>query len=472
MLSRALLLLAFSLSFSFAFAQTELTITDSLQGNYVFKGYVISGNKRTKAKIIEREVPILLYDTIAGNVIPSLCARAQNNIYNLALFNFVFVQPVLVENSKNFYLKIEVVERWYIWPVPIFENAETNFNTWWEQRALNRTNYGAFLRWDNFRGLNDRLVLVAQFGYTQKFELRYSIPNINKAQTLGLEFASTLFQNWEVTHGTVNNERLFFSMPNQNASETVRHRSALTYRPNFYVFHRLDVSYQRSFTLDTVVTFAPDFFDNGTNTMAFMALQYDFLFDNRDYRYYPLKGLFFGVNIRQEGLGVVNNEYALTTIYPFYNQFFKLSDRLFYGHSARGKWSSTSNIPYFRQRGLGFGEEVVRGYQYYVIDGQHYFLTKQNIKWMLVRPKEYHYRLTGKPQFDKFHFAMYLNWFIDTGYVWDDLYALQNPLANEYLYATGVGLDVVAYYDSVLRLEVATNKQRETGFFVGFTKAF
>jgi outer membrane protein assembly factor BamA len=297
------------------------------------------------------------------------------------------------------------------------------------------------------------------------------VPNLNKAQTIGINFATTLFQNREITYATVNNERLFFNLPDGNARETTRHRAAIVYRPNFYVFHRLDISYQRTFTPDTVQTFAPDFFNNGTNRLAFFAAQYDFIFDNRDYRYYPLKGLFFGVNLRQEGLGIVNNEMFITTVYPFYKQFFKISDRVFYGHSARGKYSFTEDIPYFRQMGLGFGEEVVRGYQYYVVDGQHYFLTKQNIKFMLVKPKKYKFKLTGVSQFDKFHFALYLNIFYDSGYVWDNIYAMQNPLSNRYLYSTGVGLDLVAYYDSVLRLEVALNRERETGFFISFAQA-
>jgi hypothetical protein len=135
--------------------QTKLNVPDSLRGDFVLKGSVITGNKKTKNRIIEREVPLPIYDTIVGEKIPALCERAQNNIYNLALFNFVDVQPVIVPETGNFYLKIDVVERWYIWPSPIFENAETNFNTWWQTRDFSRTNYGGFLRWENFRGVND-----------------------------------------------------------------------------------------------------------------------------------------------------------------------------------------------------------------------------------------------------------------------------------------------------------------------------
>ena len=53
--------------------------------------------------------------------------------------------------------------------------------------------------------------------------------------------------------------------------------------------------------------------------------------------------------------------------------------RFFLGSSFKGKWSSNGYQPYFAQRGFGF-DDYVRGYEYYVVDGQDFWLSKTVLK--------------------------------------------------------------------------------------------
>ncbi len=63
---------------------------------------------------------------------------------------------------------------------------------------------------------------------------------------------------------------------------------------------------------------------------------------------------------------------------------------------------------------------------------------------------------------------MYANLFFDAAYV-DDKYTYElNPLSNQLLWGTGIGIDMITYYDLVLRLELSVNKQKDTGFFISF----
>jgi hypothetical protein len=39
-------------------------------------------------------------------------------------------------------------------------------------------------------------------------------------------------------------------------------------------------------------------------------------------------------------------------------------------------------------------------------------------------------------------------------------------LSNRYLFGGGIGLDIVTYYDLVIRLEYSMNDRAETGFFI------
>ena len=85
-------------------------------------------------------------------------------------------------------LLIELAETWYIWPFPIFELADRNFNVWVNEfgASLSRVNFGVRLTHNNTTGNKDPLKLTLQAGYTQKYELNYTLPPLNKNQTIGV----------------------------------------------------------------------------------------------------------------------------------------------------------------------------------------------------------------------------------------------------------------------------------------------
>ena len=78
----------------------------------------------------------------------------KNNLINLKLFNFVEIEELTNSDTTN--IIINLTERWYIWPYPILEISERNFNSWWREFSSNnytdfsRLNYGIFLNWENF----------------------------------------------------------------------------------------------------------------------------------------------------------------------------------------------------------------------------------------------------------------------------------------------------------------------------------
>ena len=124
--------------------------------------------------------------------------------------------------------------------------------------------------------------------------------------------------------------------------------------------------------------------------------------------------------------------------------------------------------PYFIQKGLGYSGNNIRAYEYYVIDGQNYGLLKTNVKFELFPEKVKKFGFVPSQNFNTLHFAVYLNLFADLAYVQDDIFYKNNTLSNELLFGTGIGLDLVTYYDIVWRLEYSINKMHESGFFVHF----
>ncbi len=138
----------------------------------VIKDIVIEGNTVTKEKIIIRELVFLKGDTI--NKIDMLPAfdRSQKNLKNLSIFNFVSFDAKHYPNNRIDVI-ITVTERWYIWPTPIFEIADRNFSAFLEDLDWSHTNYGMWLKWNNFRGRNELLSAKFRLGYKEQYLLQY-----------------------------------------------------------------------------------------------------------------------------------------------------------------------------------------------------------------------------------------------------------------------------------------------------------
>ena len=73
-------------------------------------------------------------------------------------------------------------------------------------------------------------------------------------------------------------------------------------------------------------------------------------------------------------------------------------------------------------------------------------------------------------KFSKLHYAVYLNIFADAGYVsgtgQNEIY--HNMLPDSFLRGIGAGIDIVTYYDKVIRLEYSVNGWGESGIFIHF----
>ena len=123
----------------------------------------IKGNNITKKNIITRELDFSVNDTLLYSDLLKKIEYSRENLKNLRLFNLVEIDLKEKKDVDKKYVKIIVsislTERWYIWPFPIFEVYDRNFNVWWSEfkesdySDFSRINYGIFLNWENFRAI-------------------------------------------------------------------------------------------------------------------------------------------------------------------------------------------------------------------------------------------------------------------------------------------------------------------------------
>jgi outer membrane protein assembly factor BamA len=433
----------------------------------------ISGNKKTLDNIIFRELLIAPGDTLHADEFASLVNQSRLNLLNTSLFNFVTVDTVSLSESgvmRVVNVAFSLLERWYIWPVPVLQITDRNFNAWWQTRDFTRINYGVDLKWDNFTGRMDEFNAIFQFGKNRKFSVAYQNPYIDKKKRFGMGFSTGYLKNREVGYITANDELVFAFDPDGLSEEKYISVNG-TFRNNIFVTHQLVAGLNSSSFSDSLLILNPDYSYKDTDQPLYLSIYYKFKVDHRDIKYYPLKGWYVDVELTKSGLGFgfekpVNIAWAKTTS-RLYSQ---LAKRWYTGVSFIGKVSSSAWQPYFQIEALGYSRDYVRGYEYNVIDGKHFALFRSNIKFALVPEKAHSIGFIPTPKFGKIHYALYLTAFADAAYVWQPQWIEENNniLPRTFLAGTGIGLDLVTYYDKVVRVEYAVNKSGKSGIFIHF----
>jgi hypothetical protein len=465
-----ILLLFFCLNVHSLFAEgnnTPVHLDDSLSGKLIIGNITLIGNKITKERVIYRELTFKTGDAIDTVGFESVLKKSEENLFNTTLFNSVHISWLLENGRVNVY--ILVTERWYVFPLPIFEVAERNFNVWWQTKDFSRVIYGATVNWNNFRGRNEKLAVSARFGYTQRISFYYSIPFINKKQHAGLTFGFAYSRNHQSTINTIDNKLLYYKDEVLFSKKEIGGSVAYTYRKGIYRTHAVEIGYRNAEVLDTIVSLNNDYFAPGESEMKYSILRYFYKSDHRDVAYYPKKGYYLDFEIVKNGFSFLNDDVDLAYITANGKKFWQLGKKFYFGTGATVKYTAGNNVPYYLSRGLGYGKNFIRGYEFYVIDGQDLVLFKTNLKFELFPKRESYLSFVPLKKFATIPYAFYLNLYADAGYVSDLLYHEYNPLNNDWQYGFGGGIDFVTYYDMVFRLEYSINKLGETGIFLHFT---
>jgi outer membrane protein assembly factor BamA len=440
-------------------------------GPFVLQGVVVNGNDRTQERIILREFTLVLGDTLARDELLSQLQRSQENIFNLRLFNRVTVLPVFLD-STHVIADVQVDERWYLWPSPILEIADPNVNQAWDFRDARRLNYGLYVQQYNFRGLNETLEAKVRLGYSDRFGLAYETPYIDRRQRLGLRTSAHYEQNYEITTGTREGKRIFHTEGEGQARTETKARIAFTLRPRHDLRHSADLAFTRTTLSDSALRSASGYLGNGTGNLQFLSTGYGLVLDRRDVRFFARNGYLAELSLHRDGLGLANTlEGGQSYAYTRLAKWWTLTRRTTVASSVRAKYTVERSVPYYLQSGIGY-THYVRGYEYYVVDGQDWVLAKQNVLFALLQPQEHDVPQAPLRAFRTLYLAVYWHAFVDVGYVNDRLQAPQNPLANSWLLGYGTGLSLVTSYDQVLRAELARNALGEAGFYLHFDQPF
>ncbi len=434
---------------------------------------LIIGNKVTRQRIIERELSLKPGDSINARNLDFALTWDKNKLYNLRLFNTVSVRA-LDKGNDHFDLLVELTERWYIFPVPIFELSDRNFNEWWNNynHDLTRVNYGFRIYKNNFRGRNESLRFTAQFGFYRKFDLQYRIPNLDRTQKHGLTFNFDFGAPRNLAYQTVDH-RLEFVREENVVRETLGAGVTYTFRKTFFETHSFSYFYRDSNVIDTVLTLNPNYFAGPKPNQRFSQVSYYFVSEHRDVVMYPLKGYQFTAYIAQSGM-LPNDDVKQLEVNLTYAFHRPVGEKYFFSNFSSVFWSSP-NQPYSLYDALGYRSLIVRGFENFVVEGPAFAINKTTFKRKLFG-KQWTISQMPLEQFSHFPLAIYIKAFADFGYVENYEYYqeknLNTRLSNRMLAGAGVGLDFVTVYDLVIRMEYTFTQDQQGGFFLNARKEF
>jgi len=420
----------------------------------------ITGNKKTKFFTIERELPFKRGDRVLLADLVDKFEIGRQQIMNTTLFHEVVVAAKSFD-GYDIDVMVEVKERWYIFPIPYFKLVDRNLNQWWveQNRSLERVNYGLKFTYNNFSGRKDKLRLWLINGYNRQVQMRYEQPYADRSLKHGYNIGISYLSNREVNFATINDKQAFVR-EDGFAREQFNINLEYVYRPALRTRHVFRLNYTNEKVADTVVKLNQDYFQGALQQIRMPELSYTLDYQFVDYIPYPQDGFMGQFTLAKQGMGSPDINVWSLSGRAVYSQ--KISPKSSYTLQLNGTLRFPFNQPYFSQRLLGYGDNYLRGLEYYVIDGVAGGMLRTTLRREIFN---FSVRNPVRSSIQKVPFRIFAKTYADLGYVYNPNPG-ENKLPNRMLYTAGVGLDIVTIYDFVLRIEFSLNQLGERGFFL------
>ena len=429
----------------------------------------ISGNKTTKDVIILRELPFNEGDILSEEYLIEQLQIATDHLNNTSLFNYVdvgFLPYADSDECLSCVVNIEVEERWYYIPEIRFKYEDRNLSSWLKEKDLTRITIGWGLRVDNVFGLRHELSINHNFGYRQGFRLSYKNIALNKSRTKMLGFNVSYLFNKTINIVSENDRVVYIKDPEHYLDKTFEGMINYTYRPGLRNTHVINAGYKKTNLADTVLKINKNYWGSEKLVNGFFTAIYSYSHEHRNLVAYPTTGYFAGTEIK--GVTADNFEFFYGSLNLKLQYYGELSPRWFWSSRLNTGATFKNKQSYIYDWNVGYEEKNITGYDYYVIDGQHYSILNNDIRYCIMPQRTFQIGSSEKfAKFSKPHLAIYAKLSYDIGYVNNKYRHETNTLANTFLWGSGIGLDLASYYDIVLNFNYAVNKMGEGAFYIG-----
>lgn len=392
----------------------------------------ITGNTHTRDFVISREMSLQPGVPITRD----LLEYDKNRIYSLGLFNQVILQ-IVPTNPGKANVVVNVHERWFIFPYPIFGFKDRDWSKFF---------YGAGLAHINFRGRDEKLFTTFIFGYDPLISLTYRNPFLSEEGTYFLE--------GHLSYSTEQNKSVLaeFDSTNYDQHHVI---ASLSIGRRIGIQHTLRIGME--YDILEVSQYLPGRTLSTDGRDAFPTFQAGYTFDSRDLVEYPGLGSFAQFTITKFGFPRGTIDYVRYSAdlrhYTPLGDGFVWTARTFTDVVAGGPTPAYDHV-YF-----GYGDRI-RGHFDEVFEGESIFGISSELHWTLL-PTRYITVDWLPREFGLWKFGVVAAAFGDAGTVW---FRGTQPSVGNFVRGYGVGLHFLLPYSWVLRTEYAWNEARRGEF--------
>lgn len=422
-------------------AQTDTAQVVTRPSYGIIDTVIVIGNDKTKEFVITREMTLK-----AGmEATPDAVEFDRSRIYSIGLFTRVDVTVVPVGGSNM--LIVDVNERWYIIPLPIFGFREGD---------PKKPFYGAGLLHNNFRGLNQTLFGSVVFGYNPSLALSFSDPWIDREHDLhfrgSLSFSRIRNKSTRAIGNAGNFDELHYDI------------SAVLGK-RFTIYENVDIQVGYQIVNVTEIRPGATVASDGTDRFLFGGIGYSF--DSRNLRDYTTQGTYFGVFVVKYGFG--ESQLSFTRVGGDFRRFTPLPFDFTLANRIHSSIVSGGVIPTYARSYFGYGERI-RGYYTTVFEGENILGTSVELRWPLLKPRTIIFSAIPIPQeFAVWRFGISLELFADVGTTW---FRGNKVTLDSFASGYGAGVVFLLPYDFVVRTEYARNNLARSQFVLGIRSAF
>ena len=427
------------------------------KGKLQINEIIIKGNNKTKGYIILREIQFKSGDSLSINELNESFQLARQQVYNTTLFHEVKITLAMI-SAFQVNVIVTVKERWYIFPVPIFQPVDRSLNEWLVRYKgdLSRINYGVKFQHYNFSGRKDPFHLFFMNGYTKNISFSYLQPYSNIALNQGFGLGGGFSENREVAYKTSADNKILFYTNNNFVKKNAYGNLSFRIQKGILNRHLFNLAYSRITVSDSILSssFNPNYFNTNSNTNGLIDFSYTYQYTNVNNAAYALKGVTSYVTVSKRGLGLTGGTNRFF-VEATYNKFWAHAHNWYTSLQAMGNVKLPFEQAYINQKAIGYGNANIRGLEYYVIDGVAFGILKSTLKKKLFSVKiPMPFTSTIIPSLP---FSIFAKTYADIGYCYNKKNYTTN-LNNRFLYTGGFGIDILTLYDISLRIEYSFNQ--------------
>jgi outer membrane protein assembly factor BamA len=430
-------ILAFTIILVAGTANAQTTQNPGTRGNDlgIIDTIIIAGNETTKDYVILDEMTL----KPGARATVEAVEFDRNRIYSLGLFTNVEIYCDSLPGQR--FLLVDVSERWYLIPVPVFGFTDGD---------PKRPYYGGGVLHYNFGGRNQKLFASIVFGDNPSLALRFSDPLISREHNL--YFSGSLSYS-----RTRNRSKIAAAVAGDFDEFHYDINSTLGKRFSLYETAGINIGY-RMVNVDRYLparTVSPD----GRDKYIYATL--DYVHDSRDLREYALRGMFLSLSATKYGFGTSRVNHA--RIGADFRTYTPLPLDLAVVTRLHGTIVSGGFIPTYQRAYFGYTERI-RGYFRTVFEGEDMVGGTVELRWFLMKPKVFNFTLIPLPrEFTVWRFGIGMTAFADAGTVW---FRSQGLRIRSVVSGYGGGFAFLLPYSTVVQTYYALNDKGKGQFIL------